>query len=343
MKLKTLSIFTGLLFIFSILIFLNENKRGSDLAEGSDYIKGLDVEKVQKISLRFKDDKKIILSREGQRFVIENYKSYPADSEKVNDLIYKIASIQVKEKMLEDASEDDLKKYELDEKSNKHFVEIFDNDDQKTVSFRVGKSYKGRGNYLYRDEKGEVYLSQNSIWLGSSHNDFINTVLVDIKKDNIDNIELQSGATEIKLLKRDQDFILTAPQEKSFKKEKVEEYFGNFSSIRFDDYYSYSDSKVRGLNFNQDIKVQLKNKLVYKLNLAAQKDNYFIKVSALVNEMPKRVTVSKDDGAKKLKNIDDMFKAQGEAQRFNREKGSWVYKIDRPFYEKLVKKINFFL
>ena len=48
MKLKTLSIFTGILFVASIFVYMNENRRGTDLLTGSDYVKGLDINKIQK-------------------------------------------------------------------------------------------------------------------------------------------------------------------------------------------------------------------------------------------------------------------------------------------------------
>ena len=54
MSLKNLSIFTGVLFILSLVVYMNENKQGTDLLAGSPYITGLDLEKIQKIELDFK-------------------------------------------------------------------------------------------------------------------------------------------------------------------------------------------------------------------------------------------------------------------------------------------------
>ena len=51
MKLSTLSFITAALTVVSLVVFVQENKRGTDLASGSDYIKGLDIEKTQKIVL----------------------------------------------------------------------------------------------------------------------------------------------------------------------------------------------------------------------------------------------------------------------------------------------------
>ena len=151
MKLKTLSILTTVLFVVSVFIHIHENRRGTDLLSGSDYIKGLDIEKVNRIVLSFQNDKQIVLTRSSNKFILENFNSYPASTEKINDLIYKISNIQVKEKVSSNVDEEDLAKWELDNKSKKYLVEFFDNDGNKTVSFRVGKSNKGRGNYLYKE------------------------------------------------------------------------------------------------------------------------------------------------------------------------------------------------
>ena len=342
MKLKTLSLTTAVLFVISIVVFMNENRRGTDLLSGSDYIKGLDVEKVQKIVLTFKDAKKLSLSRDAQRFVLENRKSYPAAGDKINDLIYKIASIQVNKKVTSSASDDDLKKYELDDKSRKYVIEIFDNDGKKTVAFRVGKSEKGKGNYLYKEGKQEVYLSQNNLLINSSYKDFINTVLLDIKKDDINQIKLQSD-TKIELVKKDKEFVMATPKRKNFKKDKVQEYLQSFSSLTFEDYYAHAEPDVQALNFNKDIKIHLKNKLIYKVSLAKKKEDHFLKLNVLVDEIPKQVVVRKDDGKEKLQSIEDIIKAQGDANRINQEKGNWIYEVDKSVYEKLAKNLKFFL
>ena len=342
MKLKTLSIITSVLFALSLVVFVNENKRGTELLTGSDYIKGLDVAKVQQIVLHFQGEERITLTRDGNRFVLEDHKQYPAASDKVNDLIYHIASVQVKEKVVANASDDDLKKYELDDESRKYLIELFDNDSTKTVSFRVGKSYKGRGNYLYKDESKDIYLSQGSVRINSSHKDFIDTILLDIKEEDIEQVKLVSDK-EIELQRKEEEFILVAPQSAKFKKEKADEYIKNFSSVRFDDYYPHAEPQVRTLNFNKDIKIQLKNKLIYKVSLAKNKEDYFAKLNALIGDIPNQIVVNKNDGKEKLQNIEDMVKAQGDAQRVNREKGSWIYKIDKSVYENLVKDSTFFL
>lgn len=327
MKLKTLSILTSILFVTSLFVYSHENKRGTDLLQGSDYIKGLDINKVQKIALSFTGGKKITLTRDVNKFVLENYKSYPADTAKVNDLVFKIANIQVKEKVDSDVDKDDLKKYELTQEKRRYLVELFDNDGKKTVAFSVGKSYKGKGNYLFKEGQKDIYLSQENLWLNSSYKDFINTVLLEVKKDDVEKVTL----------KTDKELEVTNENK------KLSDYLNGLSSLRFEDYLIVTEPKAQGLRFSQDVKIKLKNKLIYKLSLAKEKKEHFVKLSALMEEAPKQFVVNKDDGKEELQKIEDVIKAQGEAQKINMEKGSWVYKVDKSTYEKLAKESTFFL
>ena len=341
MKLKNLSILTGFLFIISIFVFINENKRGTDLLSGSDYVKGLDVDKIQKIILNFKEEKKLILTRDGNQFVLENHKSYPAASDKVNDLIYKIASIHVDRKVASGVKEDDLIKYELDEKNFHYMIELFDNDNKKTVSFKVGKKEKGKS-YLFKTGEKDIYLSKNSVWINPSYKHFIDTAFMSFDSDDINKISLMSDI-EIEIAKKDKDFVVEKPAKKKFKKEKVEEYFKSFTSLSFEEFYSSNDSEVQRINFVNKIKIQLKNQLIYEIKLAKHKKDYFVRVRAKAEEMNQTFVVKKDDGEEKLKNIGNIIEAKTFAQRFNLEKEPWIYKIEKSLYEKLVKRLKFFL
>lgn len=342
MSIKTLSITTFILFIISVIVYTNENRRGSDLLAGSDYIKGLDINKIHKIKMSFENDKKITLTRDSNKFVLENHKSYPASTDKVNDLIYKLASIQVKEKVSDNVSEKDLSRFELDNKKRKYLVELFDDEGNKTISFRVGKSHKGKGNYLYKEGKKEVYLSQNSLWLNSSYKDFVNTVLLEIKKDDIEKLSVVSDKN-IEIVRSDNNFILESPSGKKYKKDKAKEYATNFSSLKFEDFYSLSEPKIKNLSFDKNIKIKLKNKLVYSVSLAKSKDDHFVKLSALFEEPQTQFVVGREDGKEELQKIEDTILAQEEAQRTNLEKGAWIYKVDKSVYDKIAIESKFFL
>ena len=84
MKLKSLAAMTSILFVISLFVYTNENKRGTDLMSGSEFINGIDVNIIQKIGLKYKNNPEVKFTREGNGFVLESHKSYPASSEKLN-------------------------------------------------------------------------------------------------------------------------------------------------------------------------------------------------------------------------------------------------------------------
>lgn len=325
MSTKHLTMMTIILFVVSLFVYSFENHRGTDLLTGSDYIKGLDVNKIQKIVLKFEGKEKITLNRDSQHFVLENKKSYPADTQKINELIYKIASIQVQEMVSSNSSEEELKKYELNEGAEKYLVEIYDTEGKKTVAFRVGKNYKSKGNYLYRLGKDEIYLSNSSVWLNSSYKDFIDTLLLKIDTNKVSELEVN---TDKAITVSDQD--------------KINKYTKEISSIYFKDFYLPTEPKIQSLDFSKQVKVKLKNKLIYNLNLAKNKDEYFVKVNALLDEMPSKFVVGKDDKKEDLQKIEDVIQAQAEAQKINQHRAGWIYQVDKKVYENLNKQSKFF-
>ena len=345
MSLRNLSIVTGVLFAISLGVFYFENLRGTDLVEGSDYIKSLDVGKIQKLKISASGDKNLVFKRDGDIFVVESHKSYPASTERISELIYNIVRIQVKEKMTSSVSEGKLKDYGLDEESRKYFIEVYGSGEKKLVSFSVGKSPKDKGNYIYKEGASDVYLSKESVRLSLSHDDYVDQFVVDVKRGDIERLDLKINGGEIELVKKEKEFVLVKPEAKEFKKDEVESYFGNFSRLRFDEFYKFNEEEVSGLSFDSDIKIYLKNKLVYKLSLSKKKDNHFLKVNALAQNIPQTVTLDRSEGInkEKVEEIENMAQAQARAERFNLQKGSWVYKVNSSIFEKLAKKETDFM
>lgn len=345
MKIKSLSILTSVLLVVSLFVYYNENKRGTELIAGSDYIKGLDLAKVYKIELGLEKDKRISLVKDGSRFVLEDYKSYPASILKVNNLIYKLASIQVDKMIVSNASEKDLDEFGLLPGKRKYSIKLFDEAGRKTISFFVGKSYKGRGNFLLKENDKEVYLSKDNLWLSSSYKDFIDYDLLDIEKEGLEFVKL-SSSQDLKIMKEGSDFNLFVDEKKvSTKKgkEKLDEYIGSLSSLRFEDFYSVTEPIIQGLKFDKEVKIKFKNNLFYRINVAENDKQYFLKLRAELEEVPTQFVVKKDDSNEELEKIEDIVKAQREAQRLNLEKGTWVYRINELTFNKLFKDKNYFL
>jgi len=333
---KKLSIVTICLFLISLGVYYNENFRSTSLVSGSYFIKGLDVSQIQQISLKFEKDKSLLLSRDQGQFTLNSHKSYPADTSKVNDLIYQIASIQIKDQVSSKATLTELVKYGLTDDTKKYQIEIFDAENKKTQSFLVGNKLKNKGHYLLKDGSKEVYLSDGSLWIGSSYKDFISRVLLDVEKTSIERMLVQAGEA-IEIESENEKFKLVAPKTEA-KEDKVDSYISGLQNTRFDDFFAYSDPEVKNVSFDKSVKISLKNRLTYNLKLGENKGEYFVKATALASGVPNKVVISQNTDQKEIEGVGNMIQAKQKADQFNIQKGAWVYKIDKTNYKKLVKK-----
>ena len=218
----------------------------------------------------------------GIDFSLKAHQSYPADTEKINDLVYKIANIQVKKKVTKASNKKTLQSYNLGEKP-KYLIQFFGKEGKRTLSLQVGKNSKEGGNYLLREGKKDVYLSLEPLWFQSSPRNFIDSVFIDIKQKDIESIFFKSPRA-FKFFKKGEDFALEIPKRGSFKKDKVKDYARIFNLLRFDEFYLRGASEVSSLNFTQAIDIILSNGTIYHLTLAKKKTDHFVKLEASVRE-----------------------------------------------------------
>ena len=341
MSLKKLFILTAFLFVTSLFVYWKENYRSSDLISGSYYIKGLNLNKIDKISLKFEKDKEIDFKRDQRRFVLNNYKSYPAATDKVNQLIYQIASIQVKKKVTSKASDEELKSYGLTQETKKYHIEIYNNEGEKILSFFVGKKFKNKGHYLLKEESGEIYLSQDPIQIDSSYKDFVNRILVNADKDSVNKVSIHAKET-LEIERLEKEFALLNSK-KEAKKDKLNNYIAGFSSALFEDFFRHDDEKVQNIEFDREVNIQLNSKLTYNLKFGEKNGEYFVKATALASQIPNEVVINQDTENKKLENIGNMLQAKQKANQFNLTKNPWIYLIDKSNYEKFIKNLSEFM
>ena len=114
-------------------------------------------------------------------------------------------------------------------------------------------------------------------------------------------------------------------------------YIDTLSNFTFEEYFSSTDSEIKGLRFNRELEIFLKNKLIYSIALAKRKDDYFVKVSASVDEtLSKEVVIRNKNLKEDIENAGSILKVQGTAKAFNKKASHWVYKIYKSSYEGLI-------
>ena len=141
-----LSLVTLGLFVLSIFTYRWDHYRGVDLVSGSEFVSSLDIDKISSFTIKGKKGELLVFERSGENFNLKNFSGYPTSSNAVSDLIYKLLSLTVKEKITQSIK--DFKKYGVGEKeANLHFS-FLNEKGKEVLGLYVGNSYKGSANYV---------------------------------------------------------------------------------------------------------------------------------------------------------------------------------------------------
>ena len=348
-KLKKLSVLTVVLMALSIFTYIEDHRRGTGLASGSDFIAGFDVDKVAKLVIEELDDnnkpQKVSLLKEGDSFVLEDYFAYPASNEKINDLLYKIANIQITEKVSDKKSSH--MEYDLTNKKSKIRVSGFDRTGSKTFDFYVGKKKKYNGNFIRFVDKDPVYLSNQALYISGEKDSYIETELMNIGKKDFEGMSLTSLGKKHTFEKKGSEISYKNGNLNSInldgkKKEKLLDFVDETQPINFNDFKPIDHKGLSDLKFDLRLELKSKSKMIYDLHFSKAKEDYYLKISSRLENLPEKIVISKDDDKKKLAGVEDLLKAQKQVNQFNLSNSRWIFKIDKSTYEDIEKFLKDF-
>jgi hypothetical protein len=353
---KALPYITLVLFALSLVTYYFDNKEGEYNLNGTEFLSGLNIEKIEKIKIVDKQNREILLNKEGSFFTLANKNNYPASLKKVNDLLYKLSSLSVKELITDNADDSLLNKNQLQAENKEYSVELSNNKGEVIKSFFVG-SKKGKGQYIRNANDKKVYLTEDSLWLGTRFDDYVSKDLVKINPSELEKVEVRSKDKNFSVtlndeiqkteeIEKKQDskqipsesspkFRISPNEQWNVEEKKVSEAMSKLANISFLNPIFMNEMLVATLNFDTEVKIQDKNKLIYKLDLTEKDNKYYLKVTSLVGEIPKQFQIDSEDGKEKIKRIEEMSKSQGRSQNFNIKHGQWVYEINQDTYNKL--------
>ena len=348
-KLKKLSVLTVVLMALSIFTYIEDHRRGTGLASGSDFIAGFDVDKVAKLVIEEMGDNnkphKVSLLKEGDSFVLEDYFAYPASNEKINDLLYKIANIQITEKISEKKSSHT--EYDLTKKKSKIRVSGFDRTGSKTFDFYVGKKKKYNGSFIRFVDKDPVYLSNQALYISGEKDSYIETELMNIEKNDFKGMSLTFLGKKLVFEKNGNEISYKNSGLNSItldgkKKEKLFNFVEGTQPIHFNDFKPIDHNTLTDLKFDMRLELKSKNRMIYDLQFSKTKEDYYLKVSSRLEDVPEKIVISKDDDKKKLAGVEGLLKAQKKVNQFNLSNSRWIFKVDKSTYEDIEKFLKDF-
>ena len=342
-KTTKLIILTVVFFFLSVLTYYFEHRRGTDLVAGAEFIKGLDISSITKLELKGKNKGNVELIKEGGGFVLSNFNSFPVSTTKINEFLYNISNIQVKEKIA--STIDRAKNFKVVPEEAEAHIALFDKNDKKLVEFFVGEGAKGTGNYLRKESSDTTYLSSERLNLNITKDFFIEKNIIKSKKEEILSIIVKRPDGEISIKKEGTKFQLDGSSKDKVDDSKIGSFVDAFSNINFSEFYQLDDSKVSSLNFDTTYEVTLKDNFVYIVQTAEDKKNkkFYFKLTSRIEDLPNKVQLSKNASKEDLQKVNGMLMSRDKASNFNNKHARWIYEIPKFKFDNLNKNKSDFI
>ncbi|MDA8793647.1 hypothetical protein N9N67_10380, partial [Bacteriovoracaceae bacterium] len=97
--------------------------------------------------------------------------------------------------------------------------------------------------------------------------------------------------------------------------------------------FTAQDPLVAGMKFVSELKVQLKNKIIFHFFLGSTKEKNYLRVQTMASEVPTEVSISTETDTEEIKLIEEMANAKKMSEQFNRSKGNLVFETTEKLFE----------
>lgn len=334
----------GLAAVIMVLLAAVSSKMASlqtvEVAIDSPLIQGLNPEQISRITVASGQEQTNMV-RQGSDFVISDKNNYPADIEKVNNLIKKVLDIKVGE-TLTDNSENYDQLQVTDEKAER-LVKFFNSEDKLITGIIVGKRLDSGDTAVRLAEGNAVKTTSDSAWFNTTPTDFMDTEIFNIEKDKIIEVSVKhKSGGEYKMTSEpnssDIKFITALPQGKQLKERDYVNVFNALTSLYFSD---VNTDDANDISFEITYTCKLDDSTVYILTIGQKQgqDDYYLKCSSQFTDL-KQIEISKDESEQELKKKEARLLARDNAAKFNARHKGWVYQIASYKGDNLTKTID---
>jgi len=309
-------------------------------------IQGLVTSKINTIVLGHGEDV-VTLKKQKNSFVVTNKDNYPAQTEKINNLIASILDIRINN-LITDLP-DNHKDLEVIEDKARNVIKFLDDQDQLLAGVIIGKrDYDRQATYVRRllsdeAENNKVYTASETPYLQTSATSYIDQDLFKVEKKDISRVSLTGPEGTYSITADENDKIKMQnpiPPGKKLKSKDCEDVFTAVTDLTFDDVQKESE-KTADLNFDHKFVCTLKDSTVCTFKLAQKGDKIYTKCDAQFTD-PVKLTQQDVQNAseEELKKHDEKLKAQKAALDFNQKHHGWVYELPSWKARNMIKKFS---
>ncbi|MBN2589362.1 MAG: DUF4340 domain-containing protein [Sedimentisphaerales bacterium] len=323
-KLAILGIIAAVMLVWAIIQSKISNV-SRKVSTGTAYlVSGVNTDDIGSIVIK-SGDKTLTLKKQLGSFVVVNKDNYPAETNKINDLITRCMEIEVSSQIVTDnpANHEDLG---VAEDNAKVIVKFLKTNSEEIVGIIVGNTKEnGNGTYMRLTFEDKVYEAAESPWIEIDPVNYIKKQLVALTRIDTAQVAVSSpeGKYILKSITDSEDLeLVNCPAGKKLKQSEAKSIFTVLSNLDFTDVIRNPGD----LNFDRQYICRLYNSTEFTFDIATKNGLTYIACKAVYTE-GRPESIRKDETEEQLKQKEEKLLLDDKAEDFTARHIGWVYEI----------------
>ncbi len=325
-KLATLGIIAAVMVVWAVFQSKISKTAAQKETSGQAYlVSGVNADDISSILIKTGKDT-LTLRRKSKGFVVVNKDNYPADTEKINDLITDCLEIKVAQMVTDNpANFADLGVTE--DKATK-IVRFFTPDANELFGVIVGNSKEsGQGTYVRMTSSNKVYLATQPPYVDDTALNYVKQQLVALvhKEIQLVTVDSPNGRYVLKPKTDSEDVeLVNIPEGKKLKESDAKNVFDALSGLNFSDVKKDSGD----LKFDRQYICKLFNSTEFTFDIASKDGKSYVKCRAIFTDgKPPVANPNEKLSDDQMKERENKLLLDKKADDFTSRNLGWVYEI----------------
>ena len=245
MKLKTLALSVAVLLVLAVVAYFLQRPPAAaamDARIGQPVFAAKSLEKTTRLRITDQGKTVLLAKQSDGKWIDSSYYDLPADFSKLSRFIDDLANAKIQR--LVTRSPERLARLDFKDTS----IALLDSAGQALWAITLGKNAEGGGRFVKFDDEQKGYLANLSLFLDADAKNWADSLLVDLKPDDITGIEIGFETGEAvaasRARKEDAWTAAKAPAGQRIKGDRITALLSSFGSLRFQDTADLTDAKV---------------------------------------------------------------------------------------------------
>jgi hypothetical protein len=245
MKLKTLALSVAVLVALAVVAYFLQRPppaAAMDARIGQPVFAAKALEKTARLRLTDQGKTVLLAKQSDGKWLDSSYYDLPADFSKLSRFIDDLTNAKIQR--LVTRSPERLARLDFKDTS----LALLDSAGQSLWAITLGKNAEGGGRFVRFDDEQKGYLANLSLFLDADAKNWADSLLVDLKPDDIAGVEVGFDTGEpvaaSRAKKEDAWTAAKAPAGQRIKGDRVTALLSSFGSVRFQDTADLTDANV---------------------------------------------------------------------------------------------------